>query len=74
MSKFTAKLKLTGLELEIEGSRDDVPLITSGVAARLAGAMMPAANIVEGRARPLLARDPIPAAATVVAPIASART
>jgi hypothetical protein len=74
MSKFRVKLKLTGLELEIEGSREDVPLLTSNVAAQLAGALMPAANIAEGKARPLLARDPIPATATVVAPIPSART
>ena len=74
MSNFKMKLKLTGLELEIEVTREDVPVVTSNVAAQLAGAMMPAANIVEGKARPLLARDPIPATTSVVATIPSART
>lgn len=74
MTKFRVKLKLTGLELEVEGSREDVPLLTKNIASQLAGVMMPAASIVEGKATAMLGRDPIPATATVVETTASARS
>ncbi|MCG7505519.1 hypothetical protein [Mesorhizobium retamae] len=45
MSKFKFKLKLTGLELEMEGSREDIPLITQNIGNQLAGLMKPAADI-----------------------------
>jgi hypothetical protein len=48
MAKFKIRLKLQGLELEVEGNRDDVPLITESVAQQVAGLLRPAANIVEG--------------------------
>jgi len=48
MAKFKIRLKLQGLELEVEGNRDDVPLITENVAQQVAGLLHPAANIVEG--------------------------
>jgi hypothetical protein len=67
MTKFRVKLKLSGLELEIEGSREDVPLLTKSIAAQLAGMITPAASIVEGKAAPMLGRDTIPSSgATVV--------
>ena len=48
MSKFKVRLKLQGLELEVEGNRDDVPLIADSVAEQVAGLLKPASNIVEG--------------------------
>jgi hypothetical protein len=37
MSKFKFKLKLQGLELEMEGSRDDIPLIAHNLGNQLTG-------------------------------------
>jgi len=48
MAKFKIRLKLQGLELEVEGNRDDVPLITEAVSQQVAGLLGPATNIVEG--------------------------
>lgn len=48
MSKFKIKLKLQGLDLEIEGSKDDIPAISRNLADQVSGLLMPAANIVEG--------------------------
>jgi hypothetical protein len=44
-SRFKVKLKL---ELEIEGTRDDVPLITEAVGQQVAGMLSPTSSIVEG--------------------------
>ena len=77
MTKFRVKLKLTGLELEIEGSREDVPLLTRSIADQLAGVITPAARIVEGKAMPaIIGRDPIAnnSATIVEATPASSRT
>ncbi|MGE5523205.1 MAG: hypothetical protein ACM3SS_05770 [Rhodospirillaceae bacterium] len=49
-SKFRIKLKLQGLELEVEGAREDIPLITRNVGQQLAGMLQPAGAIVEGKA------------------------
>jgi hypothetical protein len=49
MAKFRVKMKLTGLELEIEGSREDVPLITQNLGQQLGGLLAPAAQIVEAQ-------------------------
>jgi hypothetical protein len=38
------KLKLTGLEFELEGSGEDVPLLTKNIASQLAGVLTPAAS------------------------------
>lgn len=43
MSKFKITLKLQGLELEIEGSKDDIPHLSKNVANQLAGLIAPAA-------------------------------
>jgi hypothetical protein len=48
MSKFRIKLKLTGLEIEVEGNRSDVPAITQNIGEQFAGLLMPATRIVEG--------------------------
>lgn len=49
-AKFKIKLKLQGFELEVEGAREDIPALTQNVGAQLAGLLMPAANMVEGKA------------------------
>lgn len=46
MSKFKIKFKLQGLELEIEGNKDDVPLIMEGVGQQISGLLQPAASMV----------------------------
>lgn len=48
MSKFKINLELTGLKLNIEGSREDIPLITQGLAQQLTGLIAPAAAIASG--------------------------
>jgi hypothetical protein len=47
MAKFRVKMKLTGFELEIEGSREDVPLIAQNLGQQLGGLLAPATHIVE---------------------------
>ncbi|MEL6402439.1 MAG: hypothetical protein AAFR26_25680 [Cyanobacteria bacterium J06626_4] len=47
-NKFKIELELTGLKLKVEGSRDDVPLMTQAVGQQLSGMLSPAAGIVEG--------------------------
>lgn len=46
MSKIKIKFKLQGLELEIEGTKDDVPLIMDGIGQQISGLLQPAATIV----------------------------
>src|SRR6185312_8793739 len=48
LSKFRIKMKLQGFELEVEGSRDDAPLIAQNLGRQFAGLLQPAAQIVEG--------------------------
>lgn len=48
MSKFKFKLKLQGLELEMEGSREDIPLMAQNLGNQLAGLMQPAADMAVG--------------------------
>ncbi len=48
MAKFKVSLKITGFELNIEGNRDDVPLLTQAVGQQFAGLLGPAIDIVEG--------------------------
>lgn len=47
-NKFKIKLKLTSFELEIEGSREDVPLMAQAVGQQMSGLLLPASGIVEG--------------------------
>ncbi len=51
MSKFKIKLKITGFEMEIEGSRDDVPLINQAIGQQISGLIQPMNDIVEGEAK-----------------------
>lgn len=48
MSKFKVKMKLTGFELEIEGNRDDIPLISQNIGSQMTGLLNPAGAIIEG--------------------------
>lgn len=48
MTKFKIKMKLTGLELDIEGSREDIPLIAANIGQQLTGLLGPAAAIALG--------------------------
>jgi hypothetical protein len=41
-------MKIQNFELEVEGNRDDVPLITQSVGQQFAGLLAPATDIVEG--------------------------
>ncbi|MFL5613761.1 MAG: hypothetical protein ACJ796_08880 [Gemmatimonadaceae bacterium] len=50
MAKFRINLKLQGLELEIEGSREDAPMIASNLGRQFTNLLGPAASIVEGEA------------------------
>lgn len=48
MAEFKIKLKLTGLEIEIEGSHEDLPMITQNITEQFSGLLNPATAIVEG--------------------------
>ena len=39
MSKFKFKLKLQGLELEMEGAREDIPLMAQNLGNQLTGTL-----------------------------------
>ena len=45
MSKFKFKLKLQGLELEMEGAREDIPLMAQNLGNQLTGLLQPAADM-----------------------------
>lgn len=51
-------MKVTGLELEIEGTRDDMPIIASSLGQQLSGLLQPSAQIIEGE----VVRDVTPTA------------
>jgi len=42
-------MKLQGLELGIEGSREDASLLSQNIGAQVAGLMAPVSNIIEAR-------------------------
>jgi hypothetical protein len=72
MTKFRVKLKLTGLELEIEGSREDVPQIAKTIGMQLGGIIAPAAAMAEGK--PLaLGRETIDVTPGVAPPTSTVR-
>lgn len=52
MSKFRIKMKLTGLELEIEGTREEMPQIAQNLGRQFSGLIQPAAGIVQGELLP----------------------
>lgn len=49
MAKFRIRLKLQGLELEVDGEREDIPLISSAVQRQLTGLIQPAEAIAHDR-------------------------
>lgn len=50
MSKFRIKMKLQGLELEIEGAREDAAAISQNIGAQLSSMMQPVTGIIDGEA------------------------
>lgn len=48
MSKFKVRMKLQGLEIEIEGAREDIPLITENLSQQISGLIQPAGAIIDG--------------------------
>lgn len=50
MAKFKMKMKLEGFELELEGEREDIPLMAQNVSQQLVGLIEPAANIAADKA------------------------
>ena len=50
MSKFKIKMKLQGLELEIEGAREDSSNIGRNLGGQLANLLQPAIKIIDGEA------------------------
>ncbi|HVB33729.1 MAG TPA: hypothetical protein VNJ52_05065 [Patescibacteria group bacterium] len=49
MAKFKMRLKLQGLELEVDGERQDIPLITAAVAKELSSIVEPIDVLAEGK-------------------------
>ncbi|PVD51500.1 hypothetical protein DC498_13825 [Terrimonas sp.] len=47
MSKFKFKFKVTGLEIEIEGSREEVGLISNAIGDQFKNMIQPAAKIID---------------------------
>lgn len=45
MAKFKMKMKLQGFEIELEGERDDIPLMAQNVGQQLVGLLEPTSNI-----------------------------
>jgi len=52
MSKFTIKVKLQGLEIEVEGTREDAPKIAHRVGQQLSTLLQPAALLTSGNGNP----------------------
>ena len=52
MAKFKVRLKLEKFELEVEGSHEDMPLISERVGQQFAGLLQPATEIIIGDALP----------------------
>jgi hypothetical protein len=48
VAKFHIKLKVQGLELEVEGSREDMPVIRRALTQQVAGLFQPGTHIVDG--------------------------
>lgn len=50
MSKFKIRFKLQGLEVDVEGSREDLPHLTQAIGNQLASALSPALDMAGGSA------------------------
>ena len=48
MSRFKIRVRVQALEVDIDGSRDDMPVIASNVGRQFAGLIEPAALVAEG--------------------------
>lgn len=48
MSKFTIKVKLQGLEIEVEGTKDDAPRIASQLGKQIGGLLQTPATLASG--------------------------
>jgi hypothetical protein len=48
MSRFKMKFKLQGLEVEIEGAREDATLITKNLGGQISGMLQPVTQIING--------------------------
>lgn len=73
MSKIKIKMKLTGFELEIEGSKEDVPAISQSLGRQLQGLLQPPEAILNGESHPALPVAPAILPAQEVDSDASAR-
>jgi hypothetical protein len=51
-SKFKIRLKITGFELDLEGTRDEVAELTQSVGQQMSGLLSPGGVIIEGSASP----------------------
>ncbi len=60
MSKFKLKMKLQGLELEIEGSREDASLMSDNIGQQIAGLLRPVSNIIDGETESHASSSPSP--------------
>src|SRR5690606_38102695 len=47
-SRFKMKIKLQGLEVEIEGVREDASLITKNLGGQISGMLQPVTQIING--------------------------
>lgn len=54
MAKFEVRLKVTGLELEIKGEREDIPLLTRNLGGQITGMLTPTTLIAQGQEPPML--------------------
>lgn len=60
VSKFKLKMKLQGLELEIEGSREDASLMSDNIGQQIAGLLRPVSNIIDGETESHASSSPSP--------------
>lgn len=58
MAKFKVRLKITGLELEMEGSREDVPQLAESIQSQVSALMNPTGALIEGQTSPTTITPP----------------
>lgn len=66
MAKFHIKLKIQGFELEVDGTRDELPVLREALSQQFAGLLQPATEIAGGEAVSDIRRIEPSAAPTVV--------
>ena len=52
MAKFHIKLKVQGFELEVDGTRDDLPVLRQALTQQVAGLIAPATDMADGEGAP----------------------